>query len=412
MIILFLLFPFLAFLLSCRNLKSKINGLIFVLFAALFGYSSSFDLKSADSFRIGWSFCNVFDRKLSFIVSSYEEGSVADIYASLVMSIVKQFTENPKFLFLMFGLIFGWLCFLSIKLVIRERIGSNNVYFSILMICFFSLFSFLDIHGVRFGTALWLFFLSATNFIVYNRRKYVVGVILSMFIHFSFFPIVLLTIFFKYFIYKESGYNVRFYMTFFYISFLLYFILPMLSLESIVYHMIPIKGGLMEAKVNAYTITEEGVGLSNHTSFYRAANNLFTNVYQYIMQFSALLIFYKIYKSKVIISISTRHLLIFCLVLYTLSNCLHGLIQDGTGIRYIWLSWMFLLFLLYRIYNFNRILYWKRIILCLPVIFLYKISYMIINSVRMTEVILWFMNLPYIIYDGLGFTITYGEFFS
>lgn len=412
MIILFVLYPFLAFLLSFKNLKNRTNGLIFVLFAALYGYSSSFDLKTSDSFRIGWSFCNVFDRKLEFITSSYTDGSVADMYAPFVMSIVKPFTENPKFLFFVFGLIFGFLCFLSIKLVIKERIGNNDLYFSILIICFFSLYSFADLHGVRFGTAAWLFFFSAVKLIVYNRRSYIIGIILPMFIHFSFFPIVVVTILFRYFIYKVSGYNLKFYMILFYLSFFLYFILPILSLESIIFQLIPIKRGLMEAKVNIYTVTEESLNLSNNISFYRSANNLFTSVYQYIMQFSSLLIFYRIYKSKIIKSISTRNLFIFCLILYTISNCLHALILDGTGIRYVWLSWMFLLFLLYRIYNFNRILYWRRIILCLPVIFFYKILLMIVNSVRMTDVLVWFMNLPYIIYDGLGFTIAYGEYFS
>ena len=386
--------------------------MIFVLFAALFGYCSSFELKTADSFRIGWSFCNVFDRKLGLLTSSYQEGTLADLYSSTIMSIVKIFTNNPKFLYLLFGLLFGILCFLSIQLIIRERVGRNNIYFTIIMFCFFSLFSFLDIHGVRFGTALWLFFFSATKFLIYNVRRYLIGVILSVFIHFGFFPIAITTIIFRYFIYKESGYNMRFYMILFYLSFIMYFLLPILSLETLVSQLIPIKGGLMETKVNAYTIANDRIGLGENTSVYREMNNLFTNIYQYIMQFSAFFIFRIIYKSKVVISNSTRHLFVFCLLLYSVSNCLHGIILNGTGMRYIWLSWLFLLFLLYRIYNYNRIPSWKHVILCLPVIFFYKIAYMLINSVRMTDVILWFMNLPYIIYNGIGFTIPYGAFYG
>lgn len=406
LLIIFLICPFVSFLFSCKNLKRPVNGLIFVLFSGLYGYCTSFTVQTADSFRVGWSFSNIYNQYFGDQISLFLQGDIADIYSSFIKSFVLLYTNNPKFLFLVFGLIFGVLSYFSMKLVIKERIGGNNKYFSIIMICFFSLFSFLDIQGVRFGTAFWLFFLSSCQYLIYKNTIYIVGILLTPFIHFSYFPLALFIVFIS-FISVKKRYDLMLYL--FYFSFLFYFFVDMLSLQSVLQNLIPIKGGLMEYKVLAYSSEAENLLPTKSTSLYRAANGLFTRIFQYIMQFSALFIIryisnnYDILKKNIVI----EKMFPFCLMLFSISNIFHGVIWDGTGIRYIWVSWMFLLFLIYQIYNMNRNYTWIRIIQCLPFIFFYKLLYMAINSYRLTDGILWFMNLPYIIYDGIGFSIPY-----
>ena len=50
-ILLFPIFPFLSFLIACTNLKGRANGVVFVLFYALFGFCHTFRDIRSDAFR-------------------------------------------------------------------------------------------------------------------------------------------------------------------------------------------------------------------------------------------------------------------------------------------------------------------------------------------------------------------------
>ena len=130
---LFILWPFIAFLKSLGNLKSPNNGIVFVLFFALFGYSISFQLTTADSYRIGALFCNYQTSDLKSIISLYRDGAITDIYRFAIYTLVKPFSNNPKSLFAVFGAIFGIFCYMSLKILVKERIGKNNTYFFIFL---------------------------------------------------------------------------------------------------------------------------------------------------------------------------------------------------------------------------------------------------------------------------------------
>ncbi len=55
--ILFLLNPFIGFIDAMKALDRRFNGLVFIAFYALFGYAISFNLTTADSYRIAARFC-------------------------------------------------------------------------------------------------------------------------------------------------------------------------------------------------------------------------------------------------------------------------------------------------------------------------------------------------------------------
>ena len=55
-LLLFVFLPFVSFILALRNLKSKVNTVVFILFCTLFGYAFTFTFDSADSYRIALVF--------------------------------------------------------------------------------------------------------------------------------------------------------------------------------------------------------------------------------------------------------------------------------------------------------------------------------------------------------------------
>ena len=67
---LFILLPWLGFLFSLFDFKSKKSAFIYVAFSMLYGYSISFSETGADSYRYAIAFTN-FDNSLNYSVINF-----------------------------------------------------------------------------------------------------------------------------------------------------------------------------------------------------------------------------------------------------------------------------------------------------------------------------------------------------
>lgn len=193
---LFFILPWLSYLISLFNLKSKRSAVLFILYAAFFGYSISFSNSSADSYRYATAFLN-FERPDSYltIISWYLDGSLRDLYRISLFYVTSLFSSSPHFLYALAGLIHGFFVYLNLRLYIDEKGRQNNIYTLALGLVFITLCSITAVNGFRFNTGAMLAFYSIYQFIVKNNKLGLLGVIFTPLMHYSFFlliPVVLI----------------------------------------------------------------------------------------------------------------------------------------------------------------------------------------------------------------------------
>lgn len=117
--------PILSFLLSLKNLRNKLNGCVFILFYALFGFAHSFSDPRADCYRKMVAFKSfAHSTTISDIWKEFISGNTFDCFEGILFVVCSSFTENIKIVFFIVGLIgafFAYLLFVRIlKYFIRK----------------------------------------------------------------------------------------------------------------------------------------------------------------------------------------------------------------------------------------------------------------------------------------------------
>jgi len=401
-LILYIFFPFFAFLRGLKNFATQQSAIVFVLFCALFGYCFTFELVTADSFRYAYFFYVGDHNMLKDIIENYREGGITDIFRPVTYSITSLFSHNPKVLFAIYGFLFGLFCYLSIRILVKERIGKNDLYLVILLIIFFSLNSIVNVNGIRFWLATWIFFYFTTQYLIYGKQRAIIGILLSPLIHFAYIVVVGYILLFKVYLIFFRRNPLKILFIGFIISFFASFALPENTIQDTIGDD-AVEMSALNTKYNYYTdMTRKSTSKNN--SLYTQANDAFTKYSRYAAKGMAFLLCIIIYRRFGNIKKSKTTITLFALVLalFILSFLSSSLMHSGN--RYLMMSWLFLAYLLFRIYNENREKIWKRCVIgSIPTVALYYFIFIVFNGYRLVTPMLWFMNLPYLIYDGIGF---------
>lgn len=210
--ILFILWPFLMFLVSLRNIEKRDTQVYFLLFAFLYGYSVY--LFSGDILNYEQAFHSVveygWDDFTYLLLNSlspdkhnlYEINSLnnkPDIYALVLSFIVSRFTENPRWFWGFASLIFSYtfINFInSFKVYLgwtADSIVQKILFFTLVFIVPF----YVGVTGIRFWPALFIFVTYALNFLNKKDFKYFLLASSSILFHYSFlFPSLLLLLIF------------------------------------------------------------------------------------------------------------------------------------------------------------------------------------------------------------------------
>lgn len=185
-ILLFPIFPFLSFLIACTNLKSRVNGVVFVLFYSLFGFCHTFGDIRSDAFRKAENFASHFPERFPEIMQRLADGDIIDIYESILFSWLKGFTDDPHIMLMFVGLVAGFFILCTIRRVLSDYRGSYNACVYIIILMVILLLSPVHLGGVRNITALSIFAYSAIRFLVDRKNIWLIGIIITPLIHFSF----------------------------------------------------------------------------------------------------------------------------------------------------------------------------------------------------------------------------------
>lgn len=193
-ILLFPIYPFLSFLVACTNLKEKGNGVVFVLFYALFGYCHTFEDVRADSYRKFVSFKYHYSESFTEIFQQLLNGEKMDIYETSLFSWLRCWTDSPNIMMAIVGLVAGIFILKLIRRFLSDYTMPYNGIVYIIFVMLFILISPVHIGGIRYITALAIFSYSALRFVVDKKNWWIIGILLSPLIHFSFLILVVLAL--------------------------------------------------------------------------------------------------------------------------------------------------------------------------------------------------------------------------
>jgi hypothetical protein len=182
--------PFFSTLLLFKKMKAVKSITPILLFSFFFGISFVIAPGSnSDSHRYSNElyFLNKnpvdFTKYISSVYS--EDGSKIDVYQPLLTWFVSKFTDDYKWLFAVFAMVFGFFWFQSIA-IIRDKLPDK---LGGIILIVFILFVFINpiwnINGVRMWTAVNVFFYGLLLLQIKHNKWGLVFIFLSSFIHFS-----------------------------------------------------------------------------------------------------------------------------------------------------------------------------------------------------------------------------------
>lgn len=199
-IILFLICPLLS-LVSTLLLNIKKRKKIFyayvIMFSLYFGWSFVAKLTDFDSFRI----VEIFNSWFSYFHSygefikeflSFDNYFARDLYEGTVIFLVRSFTNNYHFFFLVCALVFTIFKLCSFDFFLKDY--EYNISHTIIAVIFFISIPLFEINGVRFFTAAWVAIFATLKIFIDDDKRYWIVIFLTPLIHIAFilFAIILL----------------------------------------------------------------------------------------------------------------------------------------------------------------------------------------------------------------------------
>jgi hypothetical protein len=408
----FLVNPLIGFINAMKNLDRRLNGLVFIMFYALFGYAISFNLITADSYRIAARFCSQ-DFDFRMVWALYKEGRLTDVYLLFMYGVIQLFTRNPKVLYGILGAVMGAFSYMSIKQVFLIWRGGRNKYFYILVFFFFLAISFFNVNGIRFWTATSWFSYFAIRYLYFDKKRAIIGVLVTPLIHFGYFIGVVGILIFA--IIHKLVKNTSFY----YLIMILAFGVNLLTPQSALDDIMGAEGDADEftssvainRKANNYRKTTENIEkkeasrAAKSQSLYRQANYAFTTTFDYVNKFGMMVMLTALYRRrKKIIQDKTQqrflHYVMFSFALGFIATLL-----IGSGGRFIRLANMMYVFWLLTVFRSNATInpIWKRYVKLLFLFNFYALSFLFFNAPRLVTPLFWFAPPVFTIIDGIGF---------
>ena len=411
--LLYLVNPLIGFINSMKNLDRRLNGLVFILFYALFGYAISFNLTTADSYRIAARFCQYeFDYRA--IWSMYREGGVTDVYLLFVYGFLQQFTYNPKVLFGVLGAVMGVFSYLSIKQLYVIWNEGRDKYFYILVFFFFLAISFFNVNGIRFWTATSWFSYFAIRYLYFGKKRAIIGIILSPLIHFGYIVgvggiivFIILRRFFK-------NPSIYYYLMLF--SFVICMTVPSTMAGDIIGSMGDSEeltsSRALNRKTQNYIHSEENTQRQEEReqykeqTLYRQVNSYFTRTFDYVNKIGMFLILTVLYLRRRSIIQEDRQIDFFNYVLFSFALGFLATFMIESGVRFIRLANMMFPFWLLTVFRNNMMVdvRWKRYVKALFFVNFYAIAFLFINSPRLVTPLFWFAPPIMTIINGIGFS--------
>ena len=196
----FFINPFCASIVALVNYRESFAKNIIWLFVAFYGFTMVISDEGMDANRYKDNFITLASSKTSakdFIDLLYQEGSnYVDAAQPLITFFVSRLANDPRILFAVFGLVFGYFYSRNIWYLL-DRAGPQIKKSNLIFIFVFAIIiGFWQINGFRMYTAAHVFFFGAIQYLIDNKKGGIAIASLSVFFHYSFIlPTTILLLF-------------------------------------------------------------------------------------------------------------------------------------------------------------------------------------------------------------------------
>ena len=335
-LLLFLLWPFLAFITALINYSRKEARKVVYIFLIYYGFTFVVGNSGVDSERYALQLKTTAELPFSdffkIIGGLYSDTSV-DIVEPLVSFIVTRFTSYHGVYFAVWAAIFGFFYLKSINFL-HDRNQKNQAWDAMIIMAFFiMIMPITTISGVRMATATWIFFYGACHVVLNRDARYLILSLSAALVHWSFFTVNILLI-----IYFIAGNRNLLYLPVVFLS----FILPQLLAP--LFQSISLKtGGALQHRYEGYSNEDYILGIQDS---YKGAS--------WFMGLSDDLIFYYLLFAIIIIQVRYGSLLkekaernLFSFLLLFLSFVNFGKVIPTFGGRFQQVFYLFAAFYIF-----------------------------------------------------------------
>lgn len=402
---LFFILPWVGFLLSLFDLKSKRSSFVYIAFAMLFGYAISFSDSSADSYRYAQAFAR-FDNTLDYskLVKLYRSGELRDLYQLILFYFTSIFSNNPKVLYAFAGFVYGIFSYLNLRIFIKERGSKWDRYTFVLALLFFTYISLANINGFKFWTGAMVLFYSIYNCIILKKTGWIIGILVTPLFHYGFMLIAPILILYRFvhpmFYNSKMANSILFYV--FTVAFVLSWVLGTNSINLGFLTQAGILSGEVGSRID-YLNSGDVASMVEA----RRDKSLFLSVQKYfdygikMYIFIAVLFLNKLIKKMKGDKTVYTNLFAFVLVFYAFAFIASSIPSGG---RFLNIAHLFLLVLMVKFYAIYKTKSYRKLILGSLSVFSFNIAFT--NGMLPIMILtptFWYGNFFWIIIEGIGF---------
>jgi hypothetical protein len=189
-LILFLLWPFLAFLFALRDYGNKESRKVVYIFLIYYGLAFVIGNEGMDAaiyaLKMKEAAALPFSDFFKIVAGLYATDTSIDIVQPVISFIVSRFTTDHGYLFAAFAAVYGFFYLKSIDLLHDRYMQSPNWNAFIHLVFFVAILPIFNINGFRMWAAAWIFFYGAYHVVLYRNPKFLLVALSASLVHFSF----------------------------------------------------------------------------------------------------------------------------------------------------------------------------------------------------------------------------------
>ncbi len=254
--ILFLIWPFLAFVLALTDYGKKESKKIVYLFLIYYGLTCVIDIgyyidAAGYALKLKENSQLPFSHLFEILGNLYSSKDSIDIVEQLLSFLVSRFTTDHRMLFASFAAIYGFFYLKTIGLL-HDKYVKNPNWDALIFLGFFAfLLPIMSISGFRMWTAAWIFIFGVYHVVVKGDKRFLIVTFAATLVHWSF-----LTINGILFIYLILGNRDSIYIPLAIASFIIpYLIAPVMTAVSLQ------MGGVFQERYDMYSDEDYAAGI-------------------------------------------------------------------------------------------------------------------------------------------------------
>lgn len=263
-LLLFMIWPLGALIHAFRYYRWPGSKVLFWLFCIFFGflfiYADPYTEGAADSARTVAKLIALHQKPIDLgqLISMFydSDGGYTDLYQPITLWITAFFTDDPRYLFMIYAIVFGYFYSQNIWLVLKVIDKRITVFTILYLIAFILINPIWNINGVRMNTAMHVFLYGLLTYLLFNDKSKLLWCGVAIFIHFSFvFPLISLIIYLI--TPRKTG-----------VLFILYVVSMMINIVDLEYvrNLLSFLPGVFQSRVTGYTNLSYYEAISLHRS--------------------------------------------------------------------------------------------------------------------------------------------------